>query len=366
MGLSRLETYVLGRTLRAVAVALAVLGAAVMLIDFVEISRTVGGRVEIGFFTIAGLMLLKSPATILLLLPFIFLFGTVAAFVTLNRRSELVAMRAAGVSAWRFIFPAAGAAFVAGVLTATVLDPVASLMSGQFERMRESLTSGVRHGSNDELWLRQSDASTQMVIHADSYDEVDRTVRLHGVSLFIYTRAPDGHMAFSRRIEAKEARLAPGFWKLTDVREAAPGSGAIRSDSLSIPSALDENATLARFTSAQAVPLWRLPQTIMRTEDAGFSSLRYRLRLQQILALPLMLSAMSVLGAAFSLRLMRLGGLAGLAGAGVTLGFALFFFNAFCSALGKAGILPPSLAAWITPLLAILSGFTLLCYTEDG
>ena len=72
---------------------------------------------------ILALTLLKAPSMILLLLPFAFLFGVLAAFVSLNRRSELIAMRAAGVSAWRFIFPAAAAAFVIGIVTVSVLNP---------------------------------------------------------------------------------------------------------------------------------------------------------------------------------------------------------------------------------------------------
>ena len=80
----------------------------------------------------------------------------------------------------------------------------------------------------------------------------------------------------------------------------------------------------------------------------------------------LRLAAMAILGAAFSLRLMRLGGLAMLAASGVGLGFVLFFFNQFCGALGRADVIPPILAAWSPPVLALLSAFTLLCYTEDG
>ncbi len=75
---------------------------------------------------------------------------------------------------------------------------------------------------------------------------------------------------------------------------------------------------------------------------------------------------MAVLAAAFSLRLIRLGGLAGLAGSGIALGFTFFFFNAVCGALGRSGIIPTYAAAWAPPVLALLSGLSLLCYTEDG
>ena len=128
-----MQVYVLTRTLMGVGAALGVIGSVIMLIEFVELSRTLGGRTELTFFQLIGLMLLKSPTVILLLLPFVFLFGAMGAFVTLNRRSELVAMRAAGVSAWRFIAPAAAAAFGLGVLTITVLNPAGRAPQRRFE-----------------------------------------------------------------------------------------------------------------------------------------------------------------------------------------------------------------------------------------
>jgi lipopolysaccharide export system permease protein len=75
---------------------------------------------------------------------------------------------------------------------------------------------------------------------------------------------------------------------------------------------------------------------------------------------------MTLLAATFSLRLLRLGDLASLAGAGVALGFATFFLNQFCGALGSTDVIPVIFAAWTPPTLAMLSAITLLCYTEDG
>ncbi|RZJ98212.1 MAG: LptF/LptG family permease, partial [Brevundimonas sp.] len=105
---------------------------------------------------------------------------------------------------------------------------------------------------------------------------------------------------------------------------------------------------------------------IARVENAGFSSTAYALRLQQLLATPLMFAAMSILAAAFSLRLMRLGDLARMSAAAVVLGFAFFFVNQAASAFGSAEVIPPWLAAWLPPLLTALAAFTLLFYTEDG
>jgi len=364
-GLSRIERYVLLHSLAAVGVALAVIASVIMLIDFVDITRTVSVHAEIGFIPTVGLMLLKSPTTILVLAPFVFLFGTVGAFVSLNRRSELIAMRAAGVSAWRFILPAAAAAFVIGIVTVAALNPMASALNARFERDREELTQDTPVNPG-QLWLRQGDKHTQIVIHARGRENVNGALKLKGVSLFILTNDDKHVLEFSRRIEAAEAVLEPGRWVLNHASEATPGELALRYDSLSIPASVTDPTMMERFASPKAVPFWALPAAIVHTEQAGFSALAYRLQLQQLLALPFVFAGMTILAAAFSLRLMRLGGLASLAGSGVALGFALFFLNQVCGAMGKAGAIPPFAAAWAPPLLALLAGFTLLCYTEDG
>jgi lipopolysaccharide export system permease protein len=362
----RLQLYVLTRTLAGVGAALAVVASVIMLVDFVDVSRTVSGRADVGFPQIAELVLLKSPSLVLLLLPFVFLFGTMGGFVALNRRSELIAMRAAGMSAWRFLFPAAGAAFAVGVLSVAVLNPSAAALNGRFEDRRAELTGGDSPASAGEVWLRQGTPGGQIVIHARSRDSRHGPLRLQGVAMFIQSGGAGGGSDSARRIDADEAVLMPGYWRLSHAREARPGSESVRSEVLSVPSPLDRRSAMENFVAPAAVAFWDLPATIRAAKLAGYSSSAYRLRLQQLLATPLLLTAMTLVAAAFSLRLLRLGDLAGLAATGVALGFAVFLLNQLCGALGSTDVVPVTLAAWAPPVLAFLGAVTLLCYTEDG
>jgi len=363
---TRIQAYVLLRTLLGVGAVLAVVASVVALVDFVELSRTVGGRADISFFALVELVVLEAPSVMLFLTPFVFLFGVMGAFVALNRRSELVAMRAAGVSAWRFVFPAAVAAALIGVIVTIALNPAAAALNARFEDRRAALGQDGNPGARQELWLRQVDDGNQVVIHARGHDTLNGAIHLKGVSIFIQSADGADQMSYSRRIEAEEAILTPGFWRLRNVREARPGAGVIRSEQLMIPSTLDRRTAMEKFVAPSAVGFWDLPGTIRAAELAGYSAAAYDLRLQQLFALPLLLAAMSILAASFSLRLMRLGDLVGLAAAGVALGFGVFFFNQFCGALGTTEVIPVSLAAWATPILALLCGLTLLFWTEDG
>lgn len=365
-GFGRLERYVLTRSIGGVGAALAVISAVILLVQFVDLSRSVGVRADVGVGQLFYLTVLKTPSIILLMLPFAFLFGGMSAYVGMNRRSELVAMRAAGVSAWRFTLPSASVAFVAGLASITLLNPLTSALSARFEAERSALMENYLAGSPREVWLRQGDSQSQMVIHAQSRDTVAGVTRLRGVSIFIYQKDAKGAPQFRRRLEATEARLEPGFWRLTDVREATAGESSVRSESLSLRSTLDSETAMERYSSPDAVAFWRLPAIITTTEQAGFTASGYRLRLQQLLATPLEFAGMLILAAAFSLRLARLGGLAALVGSGVGVGFVFFFFNQFAGALARADIVPLFAAAWAPPVVAVLSGVTLLCYTEDS
>ena len=363
--LGQIERYVLVQQARSLGIALGVIAALIMLIDFVEISRGVGSDVDLSGARIFGLMLLKSPQVIIQLLPFVFLFGTLAAFVGLNRRSELIAMRAAGVSAWRFVLPAAGAALLFGLVTVTALGPLAASADGLFQRERTRL-SGSAAGveAPPTVWIREGDDTRQMVIRAERQDRSN--ARLLDVTFFIYTNDAEGMRTFSERIDADAASLSNGSWRLVNAVGAEIGQRAVRYATLDLPSSLADEEAFERFARPQATSFWSLPAQIDRIEAAGFSSTAYRLRLQQLLATPLMFAAMSILAAAFSLRLMRLGDLARMSVAAVVLGFAFFFVNQAASAFGSAEVIPPWLAAWLPPMLTALAAFTLLFYTEDG
>ena len=362
--LGRIERYVLLQLGKSLAVALGVISALVMLIDFVEISRGLGSDTDLSGLRILGLMLIKSPAVIVQLLPFVFLFGTLAAFVGLNRRSELIAMRAAGVSAWRFVLPAAGAAVVAGILTVTIIGPLAASGDGMFQRERSRISDGVGGGEQEAIWLREGEGQRQMVIRAARQDRA--RAQLLDVTFFIYTTDPGGRRAFTERIDARSASLAAGRWRLVNAVGAQTGQRATRYSTLDLPSSLADEEAFERFARPQSTPFWSLPGQIRRIEDAGFSSTAYRLRLQQLLSTPLAFAAMTILAAAFSLRLMRLGDLARMAVAAVVLGFAFFFLNQFSAAMGSAEVVPPVIAAWLPAVLTALAAFTLLFYTEDG
>ncbi|WP_297804844.1 LptF/LptG family permease, partial [uncultured Brevundimonas sp.] len=236
MRLARLERYVLGQQLKALGVALAIISALVMLIDFVEVSRGLNSDGELSALQILALIGAKSPSVIVQLLPFVFLFGTLGAYVSLNRRSELIAMRAAGISAWRFVLPAAACAFVLGIVTITTVGPLAAWGDSvwQSERARISGGGAPVAEASQPVWLREGDETRQMIIRGESQNRT--TGQLLDATFFIYTITPEGQRRFTERVDAATATLTAGRWRLTGVVGGQGGQQAVRYDTLDLPS----------------------------------------------------------------------------------------------------------------------------------
>lgn len=358
---SRLGYYIIGKVIIGVAIALVAVLAAILLIDMVEQMRTVS---DIGLLEALRLTLLKTPMLVEQTLPFVVLAGTMMAIIGLNRSSELVAMRAAGVSAWRFLAPSAFVGVVLGVFAVTALNPLGAQFYRAFESEREDVRTslGAEAGANG-VWIRQGDPQGQVVIHAEGVDASGNV--LQGAT-FLFFEVRDDTLRFTRRMRAERAELKRGFWQLTDLVEATPGSRPIRHSNLAIPTTLDASELVNRFVNPATLSFWELPFFIREARAAGFAPTRYELKWQSLLAYPLLLAVMAGLGAAFSLQLQRLGNLAKWGAMGVGIGLFLFFYSQLAGAFAMTQTVPAVVAAWSAPLAGMFIALAIVAFLEDG
>lgn len=361
---SRLGRYVTSRVIGGVMIALVAVLASILLIDMVEQMRTVGTRSEIGLLDALRLTLLKTPTLTEQTLPFVVLAGSMLALIGLNRSSELVAMRAAGISAWRFLAPAAFVGLALGVVAVTTLNPLGAALYRLFEGEKQDALSAQGPGAGaNGVWLRQGDAEGQVVIHAEGVDPSG--TRLSGVT-FMFFEVQHDALRFTRRIRAEGAELKPGFWQLTDLVEATPGGQPERQTHLAIPTTLDATELINRFVNPATLSFWALPGFVGEARAAGFAPTRYELKWQSLLAYPLLLAVMASLGAAFSLQLQRLGNLARWGAAGVGVGLFLFFYSQLAGAFAITQTVPAPVAAWSPPLAGLFIALSIVAFMEDG
>lgn len=387
----KIQRYIFMRCLTSLAMTLGIIVLAIVLVDVVEQMRTVGSRTQITIQTAFTLTMMKTPGLILETLPFAMLIGAILTYSQLNRRSELPAVRASGVSAWRFLGPVMVLAVVLGTVMVTVLDPLATRLNEDFEATRDRLTGGGRPSAQG-VWLSQGDlqagaatveeeapdaaaaeddaspanANAQAIIHGRTI--IGRGQALENVTFWFFrpgARGPEDR-EFTHRIDAERAELKAGFWQLTGVIENRFGGEISRTDDLALPTNLSSDTLLSRFASSKTIPFWELPAFIEAGQAAGMEIGEYVLKYHTLLATPVLMLAMALIGAVVCLRLARSGGLSQLIGAGALAGFLLYFVTRLASGMATSGATPPEAAAWCPPLCALFAVLALLAHVEDG
>ena len=312
---------------------------------------------------VVEMVLLKLPFLSQEVMPFTVLFAGLACFWRLTRSQEFVVTRAAGISVWQTLVPVLGVSLLVGAITVAVLNPVASVLLSRFEQLeakyvhnRASTLSVSRQG----LWLRQADEGGQSVIHASRV--TDQTMTLHNVIIFRFAERD----RFIGRIDAERAVLRPGYWELSNAWKSGPGTREQFVEKLEIPTELSREKILDSFAPPETIAVWNLPEFIELLENAGFSATRHKLQLHRLLATPLLLAALVLLAASFSLRSQRRGRVGLVILGGVLTGFLLYFVSNIVSALGLSGAIPVILAAWTPASVTLMLGVAILLHLEDG
>lgn len=337
--------------------------ALIFFVDLVENLRRAGGH-DVDFWTIFLLSLFRLPSISELVLPFAVLFAAMATFLLLTRSLELVVARAAGISAWQFIAPAALIAFIVGIGATALYNPLAAELRSRHQVLHANTFGGgstsVFDSAGDEAWLRQTGADGPSILYARASTE--QGLRLTNVTVWTFNEADD----FIGRIDAGNAILHDGYWELNDAWVSGVDVKPAFHDTFMVSTYLTPAQVQENVAAADAVSFWALPRQIDRVERAGLSAVSYRLQYQTLLARPLLLSAMVIIAATVSLRVFRFGSVGRLVLAGIIAGFVLYVVSKLAVDLGNAGAIVPFAAAWGPALVATLIGTTIMLYQEDG
>jgi lipopolysaccharide export system permease protein len=356
-----LYRYLAVHFLASVAMLYGILLALAFSIDVVDLlNRTAGRGVETG--TVIAMAVLQTPDLGLKMLPFAILGGGVFSFMRLARNQELVATRAAGISAWDFLLPALAMAVLIGMLTVTLVTPIVSRMSAEFASLEARHIKGqasLLAVSENGVWLRQGDEKEQSVIHAIS--AINQGERLEDVVVLLYRGE-----RFGGRIDAAAAQLRDGHWEINDAWVSGSEGVPRHHNSYRLATTLTPTQIQESFTVPSALSFWQLPGFIRTAQAAGFSALRYQLYFYSLCALPALFAAMVFMAASFSLRPTREGGMAKAIALSVAAGFAVYFFERLTETLGRSGAVPVLLAATAPAIASILIGMTLVFSREDG
>ena len=335
--------------------------ALLQLLDLLDRASEVLGRGDGGVVDVARYAALRLPTLAGQAVPLAVLVGAALAFGRLAATSEMAALRAAGVGAWRVL----GALLPAGALAAAAQFALLHMVAPRTERALADWWDGRNAAAAEpvalsrRLWLRNG--SDIVAADAVSLDGE----RLEGV--LVVRREQDGSVA--ARIEARRAEHdGAAGWTLREASIVRPAQArAERLAELAWPDgpAPASMQDLARPTEAQ--PLDRLLAGARGEGAVARGVAFYGTRVQGVAAALLTPFIMLLLAApaAFGLPRGGGGGAARRAAVGVALGLGYLVSAGLLAALGEASFLPPALAAWTAPLVFAVLG-VLLLQREEG
>jgi len=363
-----LSWYISRRFIGAFFGALGVIMGLIYLFDVVELMRRAATHGDVGLSVILEMAFFKLPQMVQIILPFAVMIGAMIAFWGMTRSRELVVTRSAGISAWQFLSPILIVALLIGLFNVVAFNPLAATLFRRYEKLQD-ITLAHNNGNSllsgeTGLWLRETQASGQMmVLHAVAPRQEGFDLLMHQIS--VYFSDPENHFLYG--LEAGSGQLKNGLLQMIDVNKFTPGAPTEHFDHVDIPTQLTLASILDNVASPETISFWELPRFIRFFESTGFSASRQKLYYQSLLASPLLLLAMVLVAAVFSLKPnLRSGGIMIRLVGGVVAGFVFYFMSKVVYALGLSSTLPASLAAWAPTVVAGLFGSGALFHLEDG
>src|SRR5436190_3963848 len=359
-----LRRYVAKRFLVAILGAFTVCAALIFMIDMVELLRLSRRATDVSLFAVLWIALLRLPAFTEILLSFAVLVGGIGALLSLNRKSELIVMRAGGMSVWQFLRPGLAVALVLGIFAVAVYNPLAAAARSEAERrVAEAFgrtESTLLAATGEESWLRQDGTDGQSVMSARA--AANQGLTLAGVIVYQF----DTLGRFVERIDAERASLGDGYWELQKASVSRPGRDPETFDTYTVSTYLTRERVSEALGSEIAVSLWQLPSLIQVAEKAGLSAARYKMQYALLMSRPMLLMAMVILAATVSLRSFRSGGIQTMVITGMVGGIGFFLLTEVSRQIGVAGLVSPTTAVWVPIGLALLVALTVLLHQEDG
>ena len=365
--MNKLSRYILKQFALTFTATLFVLTMVIMLFDVIELLRNASKHEGISFLSVVLLAALKSPQMVHMILPFVILIAGLIFLFRFDRSSELVVMRAVGLSVWNIIAPIIFFTTLVGVLDVTALSPIASITARKYERVEEKIglaQSTPFSWSSKGFWLKDVRDDRILVIRAARVRKQEEEVLLDNVSVLEL----DKENTFVRQNEAEIGTLADGVLTLKKpfVIDPNPESGK-EVPKISFPTDLSLERILEKFDHPQTMSFWRLPQFVRFLKESGFTYVTHEMYFHELLAFPAILVGMVLIGIIFAISPSNRQGRVMTRVLGAVLsGFLLYFLTRVTNVLGQSQSLPMVLAAWGPALIVIPLCLSALLHMEDG
>ena len=303
---------------------------------------------------------LRIPQLIQSFLPYSVLLATLITLVALNQHSEVVSMKAAGLSAHQVLAPLLLTAAVVSVISFAFNERVVTRATATLKAWDAADYGEIPEDSGVRANVYLTDGTN--VLTASTVTGSGENIAMRKVTW--YERAPGGMIR--QQIRADMATFAAPGWELDNATRFEVSTAETESlGNVTIGETLTPEQIELESVDPDSVAFWNLTEKIDAYEAVGRRTSEMRAKWWHKLSGPMSAFLMPLLGAIAAFGLARSGQLFLRAIIGMALGFAYFVVDNAALAMGNFGGYPPFLAAWAPFFLFFLVGETVLIRTEE-
>ncbi|MGP7795056.1 LPS export ABC transporter permease LptG [Sphingomonas sp. CLY1604] len=314
------------------------------------------GNTQAQVWTYVGL---RAPQIIAFLLPFSVLLGAIATFFTMNQNSEVIALKAAGLSAHQVLAPLLIASLGVAGISFAFNERIVSRATATLDQWKDVDYGAlpIDRGERTNVWVRDGDD----LIAVQQVRGRGQATRLGNVT--VYDRTGGELVAI---IRGAQGRHVGNGWAISPTTRFDVATGKVTNlGTVTVaPGVRPDQFTLGNV-NPDGLDFAQLAAAIGDLRDAGRPTKSLEGTLWHKFSSPLSAVLMPLLGAVAAFGIARSGQLFVRAVIGMALGFAYFVADNFALAMGNLGAYPPFLAAWAPFLLFLLIGEAVLIRTEE-
>ena len=360
-----LDKYVVSEFLKIFFLVLAGFVALILVFTVFDLLKDILSH-DIGWSTVSQYLINLTPSILYQTTPLAVLIATLVTFGVLNRNSEIIAMKASGISLYRLVI---SIVFIAAIVSAS-LFLFDQYYLPQANRKQEALRNIIK-GKPPQTVLRPEQ---NWIFGQPNPGEPDRIFyyqffdpgrkEFANLSLFEFDSST---FALTRRIFAARATWDPetaswiflnGWQRDIDGANVSEYRDFVKT---SFPEIHESPSYFQKESKkAQEMNFGQLENYIGDLSQSGFDTMRLRVELWHKLAYPLMAVVIAVLAIPFALVMGRRSSLTGIAVA-IAVALSHIVLNDLFENLGVVNYLPAALAAWSSDLLfGLVGGYLLL------
>jgi lipopolysaccharide export system permease protein len=303
---------------------------------------------------------LRVPQLVARFLPYSVLLATLLTFWPLNQNSEVVSMRAAGLSAHQVLAPMLLTALVVALLSFVFNERVVTRATATLKAWQAAEYGVIPNagGARANVYLRDGDN----ILMAVSLTGRGKDVRMTNVTWY---RRDAGTMVQTQIRAASATFSAPG-WKLENAVEFdVQGARSRPLGTVVVAKGVTPQQVAISKVDPDAENIFELSQSISALKAAGRRTSELEGKWWHKISGPLSALLMPLLGSVAAFGLARSGQLLIRGVIGMALGFLYFVIDNAALAIGNFGGYPPMIAAWSPFFLFALLGETVLVRTEE-